>query len=54
MNLSNMNNMNNMNNINMAMSNKILSLEENQKELNTIILTLQNEMSTLKAQITNT
>ena len=53
MNLSNMNNMNNMNNINMAMSNKILSLEENQKELNTIILTLQNEMSTLKAQITN-
>tara|TARA_Y100001970_G_C14165481_1_gene821026 strand:+ start:920 stop:1231 length:312 start_codon:yes stop_codon:yes gene_type:complete len=39
--------------MNMTFNNKILSLEENQKELNTIILTLQNEISTLKAQITN-
>ena len=44
--------MNNMN-MNMTINNKILSLEENQKELNTIMMSLQNEISTLKAQITN-
>ena len=46
-------NLSNMNNMNMTINTKILSLEDNQKELNTIILTLQNEISTLKAQITN-
>jgi len=37
----------------MTINNKIISLEENQKELNTIMMSLQNEISTLKAQITN-
>jgi hypothetical protein len=52
MNLSNMNNMNNMN-INMNINHRIISLEDNQKELNKMMLSLQNEISALKINISN-
>ena len=50
--MNNINNMNNMNN-NINFNNKLLLIEENQKEINTFLLSLQNEITTLKAQITN-